>query len=508
MRELRREALSGDCRDATASHSGRIDSRLLRAQSCGRPGVSAVKREARCYGAFMLPADAAAKARSTFDSGKTLPLAFRLERLRALLRAIERHEDALLGAMRQDLHKHPNEAFAELGLALSDLKHHLAHLADWAAPQRLPISKVLFPARAYVQHEPLGRVLIIGPWNYPALLVLHPLIGAVAAGNTVVVKPSELSPATSQAVEAVLRDAFGDDGHVSVVQGGVDVSTQLLAERWDHIFFTGSTQVGKVVMAAAAKHLTPVTLELGGKSPALIDDDVNLDVAAKRIAWSKTYNAGQTCVCVDYVLVHERHAAAFISKVKQAWLDFYGQDPKQSPDFSRIVTPRHAERLQRLMEGGTVAHGGQVDAAERYVAPTLLTDVKLDSPLMQEEIFGPLLPVIPVKSLDEAMAFVRARPKPLGLYVFTENDAHAERVFAQCPSGGAMQNDSIGQIATHSLPFGGVGDSGLGRYHGRHSFETFSNPKSVVRKPAFPDFFLRYAPLRRTPLALWRHIVG
>jgi aldehyde dehydrogenase (NAD+) len=448
------------------------------------------------------------RARACFRSEVTLPYEGRVRRLEALEAALRANEAKLFDALKTDLGKPLHEAYpAEVGLVYQELRHTLAHLKRWMKPRGASLPLLLWPGRGAQYPEPLGTALIISPWNYPLQLALSPLIGAIAAGCTAVVKPSELAPASAQALEDVLTQAFGHDGTVTTVQGGPEVSQALLAEPWDLVFFTGSTRVGQVVMEAAAKHLTPCILELGGKSPTLVDDDVDLATTARRIVWGKFYNAGQTCIAPDYVLAHRNVRGALVDALGTAVREFYGEDPKQSPDYGRIINARHFERLCGLMKGGRVVLGGQSDAASRFIAPTVLTDVELSAPLMQEEIFGPLLPVIEVPDLEAAVRFVRERPKPLALYVFTRNSERSEAVLRRCSSGGAIVNDTIVHVATQSLPFGGVGPSGTGSYHGEQSFLAFSHLKSVVKKPFFMDLKVRYPPYH-TPLKVLRRLIG
>lgn len=448
------------------------------------------------------------RARAFFRSEVTLPAEFRLAKLDALERAMRANEEALMAALKADLGKPTQEAYTtELGIIYGEIAHTRKHLKAWMRPRPQAVSMAIFPAKGWQLPEPLGTALIIAPWNYPFQLLASPLVGAIAAGCNAVVKPSELAPETAKVSERILKQAFGDDGYVTVVQGGIDESQALLAERWDLVFFTGSTQVGQKVMEAAAKHLTPVVLELGGKSPTLVAADANLEGAAKRIIWAKCINAGQTCVAPDYVLVEKGAKAPLIEALKRAITAAFGADPKASPDFARIISPRHFQRLLGLMKGGTVVAGGQSDADTRYLAPTLLTDVDLAHPLMQEEIFGPLLPIIEVASLDEAVRFTRERPKPLALYVFTSDASKAEMVLRRAPSGGAMVNDCILHMVSPDLPFGGVGASGMGAYHGQSSFDVFSHLKSVVKKPWLLDLKFRYPPYT-APLALFRRVLG
>ena len=437
----------------------------------------------------------ATKARAYFDTDATLPRPFRIDRLRALENAIQAHEGAILDAVREDMGRAFHEAYpSEIAMVEKEIRHALKHLKAWMKPERRSVPSLFWPARGFRYPEPIGTVLILAPWNYPFQLATEPLVSAIAAGCTAVLKPSELAPASAQVVESCLSQAFGDDGYVSVVQGDKDVGAALLEQQWDLIFFTGSTRVGQLVHAAASRQLTPCVLELGGKSPCIVDRDADVTVAARRILWGKCYNAGQSCVAPDYVLVHRDIEAALLEQMSKVVRDFYGRDPSQSPDYARIINEAHFHRLQSLMSGGRVVIGGQTDQARSYIAPTVLTDVDLEHPLMQEEIFGPLLPVVSVDDVDAAVSIVRARPKPLALYVFTSSSATAERVLERTTSGGAVVNDTIIQVPTVTLPFGGVGGSGLGAYHGRAGFEAFSHYKSVIKKPYWADLKVRYPP--------------
>jgi aldehyde dehydrogenase (NAD+) len=437
--------------------------------------------------------------RDTFDSGRTRSADWRKAQLRAMREMLTQGEDELAAAMREDLGKAPAEGWStELRLVQREISYMLGHLDDWMRPDHVHVPVVLQPARAKIVPEPLGVALVITPWNYPVQLLLLPMASAIAAGNTVVGKPSELAPATSAAV-ARLVPTYLDPDAVTIVEGGVDVATALLAERFDHIFYTGGARVGRVVMEAAARHLTPVTLELGGKSPAIVDKDVNLDIAARRLAYGKFINAGQTCVAPDYALVHADVERPLLDRLSAMVEAFYGKDPKASPDFGRIVNDQHFERLRGLLEGGGFAEtviGGtaSADPAQRYLPPTIVRGVSPEAPLMQEEIFGPILPVISVPSIDSAISFVNLRPKPLSVYVFTGNEEIAEDVLARTSSGSACVNTCIVQLAVPGLPFGGVGESGMGAYHGRRGFETFSHRKAVLSKPTLPEPPLQYPP--------------
>ncbi len=449
----------------------------------------------------------AERARAYFRTDATRAASARLSRLNALEKALRRHEEALFTALEEDLGKPRHESFlAEMGFCYQELRLAKKHLKGWMRPARVSTPFVLQPGQSYRYPEPLGTALIIGTWNYPLYLIVCPLIGAISAGCNAVVKPSELAPATARVVQQLLEEAFGDDGFVAVVQGGPEASQALLEQKWDTVFFTGSTRVGRLVMEAAARHLTPCTLELGGKSPCLVDERVELEMAARRITWGKFTNAGQTCIAPDYVLVHRSRAGELVEAIRRNVRAFYGEQPKASRDYARIVSARHLERLQGLMAGGKVAFGGEVDAAARYVAPTVLTEVDLRSPLMEEEIFGPLLPIIEVSSTDEAIAFVRERPRPLALYTFSNSAAVNEKVLRQTSSGGAVTNDVMVHFGATELSFGGVGSSGTGGYHGRASFDAFSHYKGVVKRRFLLDLKVRYPPYT-VPLAVLRRLL-
>jgi aldehyde dehydrogenase (NAD+) len=434
------------------------------------------------------PASALAGAlRAYFHTGATKPLSWRLSQLDALEHFLMEREQDIEEALAADLRKPATEAFTSgVGVALSEIRFTRKKLASWMKPERVPTSKIAMPGRSYVYKEPLGVTLIIGAWNYPMHLVVVPLIGAIAAGNCAVLKPSEIAPNVS-ALLARYLPKYLDREAVQVVEGGVPETTALLSEKWDHIFYTGNATVGRIVMAAAAKHLTPVTLELGGKSPCIVDESANLDVTAKRIVYGKFYNAGQTCVAPDYVLVRDTVHDALVNRMSSAIREFYGDDPQRSPDFARIINERHHARLTRLLTDADVVAGGKTDAADRYIAPTILKNVKEDDPVMQEEIFGPILPVISVPSIDYAISFVSRRDKPLALYLFAHDKDVHERVLAGTSAGGTTINHIFLHFSVPDLPFGGVGESGMGAYHGRRSFDTFSHQRAVLKKPLIPD---------------------
>ncbi|WCN05739.1 aldehyde dehydrogenase family protein [Streptomyces sp. M92] len=430
------------------------------------------------------PADVVARLRATFRTGRTKPVEWRTGQLRRLRALLTENGPELEAALRADLGKSAAEAQrTEIGFTVREIDHTLDHLADWLRPEPAPAPAHLgADAAAWTQYDPLGVVLVIAPWNYPAQLLLAPVVGALAAGNAVVAKPSELAPVTSAAL-ARLLPRYLDTDAVAVVEGGVPETTALLAERFDHIFYTGNGTVGRIVMRAAAEHLTPVTLELGGKSPAFVDRDADPDAVAARLAAGKFLNAGQTCVAPDYVLTDPETAAVLEPALVRAVEALYGSDPARSSEYARIVNERHFDRLSGLLDSGRVVVGGGSDRSRKYIAPTVLADVAPDAPVMREEIFGPILPVVTVSGLDEAIDFVNDRDKPLALYVFSESDETRERFAAETSSGGLGHGLPLAHLTVSDLPFGGVGESGMGSYHGRYSIETFSHRKAVLKKP-------------------------
>lgn len=425
--------------------------------------------------------------RAAFRSGLTRPLAWRRDQLAGLRRLLTDHAPALEAALTADLGKHPLEAqVAEIGFLVSEIDHVLAKLGSWARPRRVSVPLMLQPASARVRPEPLGTVLIIAPWNYPLMLALSPLIGAIAAGNAAVVKPSELAPATSAAI-AELLPVYLDGRAIAVVEGGVPETTALLAERFDHIFYTGNGRVGRIVATAAAQHLTPVTLELGGKSPVYVDGSVNLRAVALRLAWAKFLNCGQTCVAPDYVLGEAAVLAELAPLLADAVHELYGSAPQQNPDYGRIISDAQFDRLAGFLGDGEAAVGGGADRGSRFIAPTVLTGVARDAGVMREEIFGPILPLIEVADLDDALSVVLDGEKPLSAYVFSD-DAETRRRWEHETSSGALGfNAPVLHLTVPELPFGGVGASGTGSYHGERSFLTFSHEKAVLSKPLAPD---------------------
>lgn len=442
--------------------------------------------------------DTITRQRDFFNKGGTRDLSFRVDQLKKLKVAIDEKESHILQALKADMNKPPFEAYAsEIGLVIKEINCAIKHLKSWARPKRVSTPMVHLPARSIIACDPYGVSLIIGPWNYPFQLVLSPLVGAVAAGNCAVVKPSELSPHTSRVIAQIIAKAF-DPAHVTAMEGGVEATRQLLAEKFDYLFFTGGTAVGRVVMEAAAKNLTPLTLELGGKSPTIVEDDARIDYAARRIVWGKFFNAGQTCLAPDYLLVNRRVSDEFLKTMQKYILEFYGAHPQKSPDYARIINERHFDRITGLLKEGNIIYGGQTDRKDLFIAPTLVGGVAPGDRIMQEEIFGPLFPVVEYGELSEAISFVNRLPKPLALYFFSRSRKKQKRVLAETASGGGCINDTILHVGNSELPFGGVGDSGIGNYHGKASFETFSHKKGFLKKSLLIDISLRYPPYRNS----------
>ncbi len=439
--------------------------------------------------------DAFLTQKEYFQSGATLPLEFRLAQLRSLYRGIKRFEPQILEALRSDLGKSAEESYmSEIGMCLTEIRHTVRHLREWSRPRRVPTPLMHFPGSSRIVREPRGVCLIIAPWNYPFLLAVGPMISAIAAGNCVTLKPSEYAPATAAVLEKMLDVCF-EGRFCRTVTGGAEVSAAETARPYDMIFFTGSTAVGRKVMAAAAQNLTPVVLELGGKSPCIVDETADLPVAAARIIWGKCLNSGQTCVAPDYVLVARSRKDALIREMQKAICRFYGEDPCENSAYPRIVNERHFDRLAAMLpEDPTV--GGRVDRELLKIEPTLIeTTLNDQSPLMTEEIFGPLLPIVPYDNIHEALGYILSRPRPLALYLFSRNRKLQRRVVETIPFGGGCINDTISHITTPYLPFGGTGDSGMGAYHGRCGYETFTHAKSILSKPFRPDLPVRYPPL-------------
>ena len=432
--------------------------------------------------------------RRAFKTGRTRSFRWRQQQLRGLRRLVTEREDDICAALHADFRKSPHETqLSETRLVQGEIDYTLKHLAQWMEPEAVKTPLVNQPGSSAVHREPLGVVLIIGPWNYPFRLMMSPLVGAIAAGNCALLKPSEITGATSQLIAECVGKYLDRDA-IRVIEGGVEETTRVLEQRFDHIFYTGGGVVGRIVMTAAAQHLTPVTLELGGKSPCYVDRNVDLSVAARRIVWGKYLNGGQTCVAPDYLLVHKSIQRPLLERLASAIREFYGADPKTSQGFPRIVNDRQFNRLVGLLDSGDAYVGGESDAAERYIAPTILQNVSLDSPVMAEEIFGPILPVIAVDGPGEAIKIVNDRPNPLALYVFSKDKHVTAEIIERTHSGGVCVNDVVMHIIVPELPFGGVGASGIGAYNGRSSFETFSHRRGVLTKGFRLDAPLRYPP--------------
>jgi aldehyde dehydrogenase (NAD+) len=449
------------------------------------------------------------KMRDYFASGATRSVDFRKQQIRSLHDSLLAHEQAINEALYQDLHKSPEEVWvSETGLVVAECKLAIQKLDSWARPQRVRTNLANLPSASLIMPEPLGVVLIVAPWNYPLELLLGPLVGALAAGNCVVLKPSEFTPATSAVMKKIIESVF-DSRYVWLIEGdGATVVPSLMQSfRFDHLFYTGSTAVGKIVYKMAAEQLTPVTLELGGKSPCVIEPDANIDIAARRIALAKWNNAGQTCIAPDYILVHAKVRDRFIEALLRVIEKFYTGDPTQCDHYGRIINTRQFDRLVSYLANGKVICGGQHDRATRYIAPTVLTDVSLDASIMQEEIFGPLLPVLTYEDFEEAKAIIDRNPNPLSFYVYTESRQQEKKWLEQVPAGGACVNNSVFHFLNHRLPFGGRGNSGMGFYHGKHSFDTFSHFKSVLRTPSWIDPAIKYPPFKGK-LAILKKLVG
>lgn len=432
--------------------------------------------------------------RDYFLSQQTKSYDFRKKQLLTLQKWIRAHEDDILAALHQDLGKHPYEGYlTEVAMVKQELSDALRRLRRWMRPTRARTAIGQIPGRCRIYSEPFGVALIMSPWNYPFQLTVAPLIGAIAAGNCAVVKPSAYSAATASLIARMIGEIFQPE-YIAAVEGGRKENAELLEQHFDFIFFTGGPTVGKLVMEKAAQYLTPISLELGGKSPVIIDQTADLDLTAKRLAWGKFLNAGQTCVAPDYVLVHHSRETELVEKLIAAVRKLYGDAPLCNPEYPHIINSHHFQRLTGLLGSGVVTLGGQVDASQNRISPTILTDVEWDSPVMNEEIFGPILPILTYQSVDEAFFRIQSRPKPLALYLFTKNASMEQRVLEELSYGGGCINDTVLHLATPHMPFGGVGESGMGGYHGKYSFDAFSHRKSILKRSARPDIRLRYAP--------------
>ena len=434
--------------------------------------------------------------RDFFDSDTSKDLSFRREQLLKLKRMMSDNEQAIIDALHKDLRKHEFEAYAtEIGIVMVDIDKTLAKLNKWAKPRKVKTPPFHYVASSYIKPDPLGNVLIIAPWNYPVQLLIAPLVGAIAAGNTAIIKPSEMSVHTSALMAELINNTF-DSQYIKVIEGGVEETQLLLEEKFDFIFFTGSTRVGQIVYQAAAKHLTPVALELGGKSPCIVDTDIHLDFTAKRIVWGKFVNVGQTCIAPDYLLVDHKIKDALIAKIKFYIHKFFGENPEDSDSMGRIINEHHFDRLVSYLNDGDIIEGGQHDRTKKYIAPTLIDNVNMDSGIMKDEIFGPILPIVAYGNLKEALDHINSGEKPLALYIFSKNNRKVERILNETSAGGVTVNDTLMHIANGALPFGGVGASGIGAYHGQHSFELFSHMKSVLHRSFLVEEPIRYAPYK------------
>jgi aldehyde dehydrogenase (NAD+) len=434
--------------------------------------------------------------RQFFNSGRTKDLDFRLENIRRLKKAIIQNEAAILAALRNDLYKPAYEGYlTEIGLVLTEIRFVSRHLRSWVKPRKVRTPYFLWFGSSAIHPEPYGISLIISPWNYPLHLTMLPLIGSIAAGNCTIIKPSEYAPHTAAIISEIIGRHF-DSHYVAVIEGDAQTSKDLLKNRFDYIFFTGSQTVGKIVMSAAAKNLTPVTLELGGKNPCIVDQDVNIDLAARRIASGKFINGGQTCTAPDYLLVHQSNKQKLLDQIIVYLRKFYGEDPQKSPDYGRIINKRQFDRLAALLDKGEKVVGGQTDPDDLYIAPTLLQDVSWNDPVMQDEIFGPILPVLVFEDLAEVVSTINSRQRPLALYFFSNQRNNYQRIIEEVSFGGGCINDTLAHLINPHLPFGGTGSSGMGGYHGKASFDTFSHQKSIFKKWFNLDLPLRFPPYK------------
>lgn len=430
-----------------------------------------------------------------FSEQHTKDVHFRINQLQKLKRSILQNENEIAQALFDDLKKSYEEAYlTEISIVLSEIDYHLKNIKSWAKPQRVSTPMHLLPSSSKLIYEPLGLALIVSPWNYPFQLVINPLVGAISSGCCAIVKPSPYTPAVANVLDKIIKQTF-DENYISIVQGDREVNTNLFNQKVDIIFFTGSPALGKVVMSAAAKNLTPVILELGGKSPCIVDKDANLSVSAKRIIWGKSINAGQTCIAPDYVFVHESVKESLIVEMKKAIEELYGNDVQKNNYFPRIVNRSAFDRLLKYLENANIRIGGKFNAEDKFIEPTIIDNVSLDDQIMQDEIFGPILPLLSFNNIDETFEYINKNEKPLAFYYFGTNEK-AKEVIANTSSGGACINDTLMHIANHNLPFGGVGNSGLGKYHGRESFLAYSNRRAVISTPTWIDMPFKYPPFR------------
>ncbi len=441
--------------------------------------------------------DLVVEQRKFYQTNTTLSYEYRMNALEKLKKAIILYEDKLKAALKADLGKSPYEAFlTEIGVTLKEISYLSKNLKKYMKNKTVKTSLVDFPAKSFRSPHPYGVVLVISPWNYPVYLTFAPLVGAIAAGNTVILKPSNYSPNTSSVIQEIIVQTFSEE-YVATVLGGREENQALLDQKFDYIFFTGSVNVGKIVMEKAAKNLTPISLELGGKSPTIVSKDANIELAARRIAFGKFLNSGQTCVAPDYLFIHEDVKAEFLAEFKKSVYKFYGDKPLDNPDYPKIINEKHFERLLGLVKNQTIFMGGDNDASLRKISPTVLEDVDKASPIMQEEIFGPILPVMTFNDIQEPISYINSNPHPLALYLFTSSKITEKKVLTECNFGGGCINDTIMQVASDYLPFGGVGESGMGAYHGKSSFDTFTHYRSIIKKSTIFDLKVRYLPVTK-----------
>jgi acyl-CoA reductase-like NAD-dependent aldehyde dehydrogenase len=447
------------------------------------------------------------RQRDFFRTNKTKDVGFRIEKLKRLESAILAYEKRISEALHRDLRRSEMEGYiTEIGLALSEISYAIKHLSSWAKPKKVG-RPLIFPfSESLVIPEPYGVVLIIAPWNYPLHLTMLPLVGAIAAGNCVAIKPSEMSPNTSKVIHDMIEEYF-EDSYIACFQGNAEVAQQLLDQEFDFIFFTGGTSIGRIVMKAAAEHLTPLTLELGGKSPCIVDKNIDVEKTASRIVWGKFINAGQTCIAPDYLLACGEIRESLVNALKRKILKFYGSDPKQSKDYCRIINKKHFDRLSAYLNEGDVVFGGKTDSEELYISPTLIENVPIKAKVMREEIFGPIIPIVEYSKISEVISFVNSLPKPLTMYIFSNDKKIQQKIIRETSSGGVCINDTMIQLYPKELPFGGVGDSGFGRYHGKTSFESFSNKRSIMRQSVLFDLKSRYPPFNEKILKIVKKVL-
>ncbi|MGJ0906457.1 aldehyde dehydrogenase [Clostridium botulinum] len=436
------------------------------------------------------------KQKSFFEKGYTKDINFRIETLKKLKHNIKMNENNIFIALKIDLNKSEFETFiTEIGIVYDEINGAIKNIKKWSKPKKVKTPITNFLASSYIYNEPYGVALIIAPWNYPVQLIMAPLVGAISAGNCVLLKPSELAVETEKIIVKIIKETFSDE-YIGVVTGGVKVSEALLKEKFDYIFYTGGINVGKIVMRAAAEHLTPITLELGGKSPCIVDKDANIDLAARRITWGKFLNAGQTCVAPDYLVVHKNIKEKLISSIENYIIEFFGENAFENEEYPRIINERHFKRLEGYLKEGKIVFGGKTDISNLYIEPTIIEGINLKNRIMEEEIFGPIFPVIEFEDIDEVIDIIKNNPKPLALYYFSEDKEKQEIIIKNISFGGGCINDTIMHLSTSTLPFGGVGSSGIGGYHGRASFDTFSHKKSILKKSNLIDIKIRYAPFK------------